>query len=239
MVNMSCSIYTLTDPRTDAIRYVGVTMFTLRQRLLDHIRKARWGEKTHRAAWIRQLLKLGLKPTINLLEETEDRYRECYWIAKLRAEGCDLVNTTNGGDGFGKMTDDARQRLSERMKGSSPSVETRRKLSIARTGYITPQSTRDKLRSINLGKKYGPLPESVKAKMSAAKLGHSVSEETRSKISMALKGKPTGRKRTHCPQGHPYDGDNLFINARGAQECQICRKARFQANYERRKRLKQ
>lgn len=31
-------------------------------------------------------------------------------------------------------------------------------------------------------------------------------------------------KRTHCPQGHPYAGDNLMVEkATGARRCRICR----------------
>ena len=29
--------------------------------------------------------------------------------------------------------------------------------------------------------------------------------------------------KTHCPQGHPYSGDNLIINNRGARICRKCR----------------
>lgn len=28
--------------------------------------------------------------------------------------------------------------------------------------------------------------------------------------------------KTHCPQGHPYAGDNLKINSKGSRECRIC-----------------
>lgn len=30
------------------------------------------------------------------------------------------------------------------------------------------------------------------------------------------------RAITHCPQGHPYSGDNLYINPKGARMCKIC-----------------
>lgn len=29
--------------------------------------------------------------------------------------------------------------------------------------------------------------------------------------------------KTHCPQGHPYAGDNLVINSKGRRECRICK----------------
>ena len=27
-----------------------------------------------------------------------------------------------------------------------------------------------------------------------------------------------------CPQGHPYEGDNLYLRPRGYKECRICRR---------------
>lgn len=36
--------------------------------------------------------------------------------------------------------------------------------------------------------------------------------------------------KTHCPQGHPYEGDNLVINAtNGARQCRKCIQARRDA----------
>lgn len=32
--------------------------------------------------------------------------------------------------------------------------------------------------------------------------------------------------KEHCPAGHPYAGDNLYINALGYRDCRICRRAR-------------
>lgn len=33
-------------------------------------------------------------------------------------------------------------------------------------------------------------------------------------------------KRTHCPQGHPYSGSNLYVHPRGSRECRTCRAMR-------------
>lgn len=35
---------------------------------------------------------------------------------------------------------------------------------------------------------------------------------------------PHTRDRTHCPQGHPYEGDNLKINKQGQRACRECRR---------------
>lgn len=31
--------------------------------------------------------------------------------------------------------------------------------------------------------------------------------------------------KTHCPQGHPYSGDNLYVDARGCRSCWTCKRA--------------
>lgn len=31
------------------------------------------------------------------------------------------------------------------------------------------------------------------------------------------------RDKTHCPQGHPYSGDNLYIMPNGGRQCRICK----------------
>ncbi len=30
------------------------------------------------------------------------------------------------------------------------------------------------------------------------------------------------RLKTHCPRGHPYSGDNLYIGSRGGRYCRQC-----------------
>jgi len=45
-------------------------------------------------------------------------------------------------------------------------------------------------------------------------------------------GQTAGRRaatRTHCPHGHPYSGDNLFVRPSGARECRTCMRARHRA----------
>lgn len=32
------------------------------------------------------------------------------------------------------------------------------------------------------------------------------------------------KAKTHCPQGHPYEGENLALNAKGWRFCRTCRK---------------
>jgi hypothetical protein len=42
------------------------------------------------------------------------------------------------------------------------------------------------------------------------------------------------KARTHCPEGHPYEGDNLLVIRGGkARDCRLCANARNRKNRER------
>jgi hypothetical protein len=44
------------------------------------------------------------------------------------------------------------------------------------------------------------------------------------------------KEKTHCPQGHPYKGDNLYIAPRGDRQCrECCRKAARKYSQKKRK----
>src|SRR5580700_11262147 len=149
-------IYTLSDPRTQTIRYVGATVRTLKTRLGDHVRKSRQGEKTHRAAWIRQLLGLSLRPLVALVEETSDLSREAFWIKHFKDQGIDLTNGTEGGEGWGIKSPEARRRIGMASKNRIWTTEMRAKISASRRGCPMSEATKQKLRIINIGKLHGP-----------------------------------------------------------------------------------
>lgn len=37
--------------------------------------------------------------------------------------------------------------------------------------------------------------------------------------------------KTICPQGHPYDGDNLYVDSTGRRHCRSCRRASDRRHY--------
>ena len=41
--------------------------------------------------------------------------------------------------------------------------------------------------------------------------------------------------KTHCPQGHPYEGDNLYIDSRGKRRCKTCIAEQAARRYARKK----
>lgn len=49
----------------------------------------------------------------------------------------------------------------------------------------------------------------------------------------AAKGRHRGQKRTHCPQGHPYDSNNTYVVPKtGYRQCRTCRTIRLRAKYQ-------
>jgi hypothetical protein len=121
-------VYVLTDPITLLVRYVGITQRTLKARLVGHLNEAREGKRPL-SNWIRSLNELELRPGIHLLEETDDRSRETYWILYFRRTGRDLTNLTDGGAEFCYQA-----------------------MNAARKGYFSPQH-RENIRKANTGKK--------------------------------------------------------------------------------------
>lgn len=94
------SIYTLSDPRTKEIRYIGQTIQFLERRLDDHIRiDPAFTSKL--SEWVKSLLLDGVEPEIDLvwMYESEDELNEGekFWIRFGKLAGLDLVNSTAGG----------------------------------------------------------------------------------------------------------------------------------------------
>ena len=99
------TVYGLVDPRDQTIRYVGVTVHRLEQRLNGHwsdswIRKhgSALGSNIKRIAWINELRALQMKPSIKALESVpvEDDKAEQRWIRKLTREGHSITNKLHG-----------------------------------------------------------------------------------------------------------------------------------------------
>ena len=97
---ISTNIYTLSDPDTNEIRYVGKAN-NLQTRLKAHCNPAR-KRKSHKKSWIQSLLAKGKKPLIEVIDhvlQSEWVFWEEYWIRQLTAWGMRLTNHTMGGDG--------------------------------------------------------------------------------------------------------------------------------------------
>lgn len=176
---MKWVIYTLTNPRTNEVRYVGWTSKTPARRLNTHIQAAvSKPAATHRARWILSLLSIGIRPVMTVIESGEgDGWREAErrWIAFFREEGARLVNGTDGGDGTPglKQTPENTARFVAMVKSRVRSPEEIK-------------SSVERLRAINLGRKLSP---DHRRKLLESTMGREVSSETRAKLSAALKGR--------------------------------------------------
>jgi len=97
-------IYTLSDPITGAVRYVGRTVNPLARRLREHLRSSYRGKlkDKRKENWFRALEQLGLKPVIAQIDVSDlQGYQaaEKRWVAHYRALCDDLLNVKCGGDG--------------------------------------------------------------------------------------------------------------------------------------------
>lgn len=212
---MTFSVYTLSDPRTGHVRYVGFTSVSLALRLRRHLDDS---NPSRRRNWIKSLRTAGVRPHIELLEEYDDSESafdaEREWISMARHLGCDLVNMTDGGEGVLNCSAETRAKMRAAKLGTKRSEEAKRKTSesLKRIGHRPAPGVRptfgkefsDKMRQIALTSPNHKVPkgwnkgmrgvvkmsEETKAKhrARAAKYkGVPRSEETKAKVSEGLR----------------------------------------------------
>ena len=192
MAGSTTYIYGLTDPRTQQLRYVGKS-HNPTKRKRGHLKDP---ARTHKACWIRSLLKEDLAPEVIILEEVhraswEDA--EKWWIAYFRSIGADLTNATSGGEG---LRDPSPETLAK-MFGHYVSPETKEKIRqkaigrpSSRKGIALTDVTKAKLKLAGQARRHS---EETKAKMSATRTGKKHSPETRANIGAGNIGKHSGK----------------------------------------------
>jgi hypothetical protein len=183
------TIYVLCDSREadpiKRVRYVGQTVMKLHRRMRRHWEVADRGERTYRAAWMREVRNNGgqvlIEPVACVPAGTVGS-AEIEYIAKARAAGCPLTNATLGGDGvLGCFPNEAtRQKMREARRVRVMGDETRMRLSAAARRRTYSQETREKMRLAHIGLQKSP--DTCK-KLSDSLQGHVISQETRAKIS--------------------------------------------------------
>jgi hypothetical protein len=140
-------IYTLTDPRTNQVRYVGKSNNPTK-RLYCHLGRT---EKNHKHSWLVNLNTNGLKPILDIVDEvpiTEWKFWEIYWISQFKTWGFDLTNLTNGGEGFASgdlnpaHLPHVKALRSKTHKGKTISQKTRDKISLSLTGRENPEHSK-------------------------------------------------------------------------------------------------
>jgi hypothetical protein len=113
---MTATIYTLSDPRTGAVRYVGKTV-DMAARLREHRRAV---GRTAKARWVKMLKGLGLSPVLEPLETvpvSKWQEAEVYWITQLKALGIKLLNGDCGGLGSDRLPVEVKQKISASLTG--------------------------------------------------------------------------------------------------------------------------
>lgn len=178
------TIYTLTDPRTNLIHYVGQTKHP-RDRRLVHLRP---DGQSRRAQWLRAVLADGVQPVMVILEVVSTQAladeRERYWIAHGRSSGWPLVNTLDGGEFSWKMPREIVERIAAKKRGTRRTDEAKALTSASLKAYYAAHPRT-------------PMSEVVKAKISATKTGkpgHKWTAEQTTAASARLKGQPGRRK---------------------------------------------
>ncbi|MDX0007821.1 hypothetical protein GOB40_13870 [Sinorhizobium meliloti] len=128
-------VYALVDSRkTEEIRYIGITNDP-RGRLRAHISASLGSrEKGHKASWIRSTVNGGGDIGIGILADGMSQLvaaqKEIAVIGELRARGCSLTNTTDGG--FGGMAGATHDLVARSRIGAASSARVRTKATRAK-----------------------------------------------------------------------------------------------------------
>lgn len=100
-------IYTLTNPITEEIFYVGQTSQNLETRLSGHCLESESNKP--KVEYIQNLIKQGYKPKIDVIETIQGtcyidkvllNERERYWIKYYKTVGCNLLNIAATNDAY-------------------------------------------------------------------------------------------------------------------------------------------
>lgn len=189
-------VYALVDPRDLRVRYIGVTVKSLNTRLCGHLadgRKIKNGKPYYnypRATWIRELTELGQKPIIVLIETTEYRNRELFWIVEYRMNGAMLTNSNDGGSGVVMHTEETKRKIGIASTGRRHTTESKLKVSLANKGKPIGLGIAKSRAAVEKAKRFGAdhhafgtkLSEDHKEKCRIASTGKIHSEETKQKI---------------------------------------------------------
>ena len=101
------AVYALDDPRDNTTKYIGSSYWP-QHRCREHIREAANGGPSCRCAWIRELMKNGLQPSVRVLvwgHNAEMRRTERELIDRTKMNGDALLNDVGTGERNGNRID--------------------------------------------------------------------------------------------------------------------------------------
>lgn len=208
-------IYTLSEPDTGLVRYVGLTS-DYKGRMRAHFKCT----KRYRVNdWIKSVKKKGLLPvheiidTANGLEEA--RKKEIEYVKLFKSVGAILTNLTAGGEGTKgyKPSEETRRKISEAVKGFKHTEEAKRKISEASKRFMTgrkiPKESIEKMANALKGK-----PSWNKGKKASEEIRKKLSEVRKSKLEsgeIKVWNKDTKGKQTAWNKGNSkYDEAKIF-----------------------------
>jgi group I intron endonuclease len=167
-------IYVLVDSSKNEIRYVGKTVNPHR-RFKRHISE-RYLRDTYKDRWIINMIDSGYYPEMEIIDEVSEsewEYWEKFYIQYLKYIGCNLTNTTNGGD------------QPPSTKGRKHKLESRLKMSETKKGKPIPWLNNGEERSQN---HKDNLSKSLRGRKSPNK-GKKFDDDYRKKLSNASTSK--------------------------------------------------
>jgi hypothetical protein len=110
-------IYALCEPASSVIRYIGKTV-DLKRRMREHRKPSRIAYRTHLYCWLRSLGEVP--PRVVVLQEVPESESCAAEKLDIRVARnflqCDLVNSTDGGDGV-TMTPETCKKIGDRRRG--------------------------------------------------------------------------------------------------------------------------
>lgn len=187
-------IYAFVDDQSQYF-YIGKTC-NIKRRNKEHLFEVKEGNSLPKYNKLRKLIKEG-NDFINLVVVVEDNLscnqvddREIYYIRKLREEGYNLKNLTDGGDGGIMSIPGVGEKIRKANLGSKRSEETKKKMSEARIGM--------------------KFTDEHKENLSIARKKRKTTQKTKDKCSKTSKGKINIKKfEMTDPEG------NVYITERG------------------------
>lgn len=205
-------IYALCEPNGD-VRYVGKTVRYLHERHKQHIHAAAKARLPVQR-WIAKKIAAEDRLCIQLLENVAPdacwKEREKHWIQHYRSSGAKLLNLTDGGEGLTGhvFTEEHRQKIAAGIRtGKQLACEICETLFWRSKSEIAKGDCRFCSRQCYHISTRGKLP--------------AVWREATDKGIAAAAAKR--RAQTHCKNGHPLSGENLYLHPSGSRRvCKTC-----------------
>lgn len=203
-------IYELIDPRTNQTRYIGKST-NAKIRYSRHLNLGSLNKSNnHKNLWIKSLLKINLKPVLNVIDEVEESdwvFFEKFYISLYKTWGFNLTNSTEGGEnGYTN---------GKGMNEKKHSEKTKEKMKIKALGRIISEEQKKITKEVKIknGTWRKPMSQEAKEKRKQTKIKNGtwdkpMSESLKKEFSLKRKG-----KGNPCYHGEvcQYDLNGVFI----------------------------